>query len=827
MANKDCIDAILKVAPDLSREQAAAIDDIVAGYKRRRQQRGGAEDITAETIDFARRAGEDEVMAAMIERRDRLINIAVEKQALAFMGGGKASRRLSDMLTGSQRGYEGAARSADAEGKAIEAQLLGGLVSDLKKAGLLPSLRRSHLLGSVPVRDPALDADIANELARLTDPAFGRDTGNPIARDAAAIIHKYQEAARVLQNRAGAWIGKLEGWIVRQSHDMERIRRAGRESWKDFVRPLLDEKTFDGIENVESYLDQVWVNLATGNHLKADAVGSIKDMAFRGPGNRAKRLSAERSLFFKSADDWTAYNERFGTGDLMEAVAHGLGRAAQNTALMRKLGPNPQYMFERLRDKATLAAKEAGDEREVRDLNGWLLRAEFDEVAGFSNVPANPRLAHVASAIRIWNNLTTLGGVVLSSIPDVAVRAAALRHNGVGFLDRWGTTLDGFLAGYGSERREVADALGVGIDGVLSETFSRFAAADTAGGTLSKLQDTFFRLNLSTWWTNAMERGVGLVLANNLAKNVDRAFADLPELLRLNLGRYGIGEAEWTVVKQAAGRAADGRDYVTTDALRGLPDEAFAGLNRQEVETALQTYYVAESRDALTMPGAYERTLLRGATRRGTPHGEAIRFLSQLKTYPVTYLTRQFGREMLRRGAPDWYGLSSLIVTTTVLGYLAMAAKDIAKGRTPRDPSKPETFFAAMQQGGGLGIYGDFLFGEYNRFGGGLVSTVAGPTAGKVDQLASILTNLRDGQFDQAAATVRFARDMTPGINLFYSRLALDYLFLYQIQEALNPGYLRRMERRVEKENGAAFLWPPSRAIPYGGSDRLFEGVKG
>jgi hypothetical protein len=30
------------------------------------------------------------------------------------------------------------------------------------------------------------------------------------------------------------------------------------------------------------------------------------------------------------------------------------------------------------------------------------------------------------------------------------------------------------------------------------------------------------------------------------------------------------------------------------------------------------------------------------------------------------------------------------------------------------------------------------------------------------------------------------------------------------VQEAISPGTLRRMEQRVEKDNGQTFLWAPS-----------------
>ena len=45
------------------------------------------------------------------------------------------------------------------------------------------------------------------------------------------------------------------------------------------------------------------------------------------------------------------------------------------------------------------------------------------------------------------------------------------------------------------------------------------------------------------------------------------------------------------------------------------------------------------------------------------------------------------------------------------------------------------------------------------------------------------------------------------------TRAALDYMILYRIQEALNPGSLKRMERRLKDEQNQEFLLPPSEAV--------------
>jgi hypothetical protein len=56
-----------------------------------------------------------------------------------------------------------------------------------------------------------------------------------------------------------------------------------------------------------------------------------------------------------------------------------------------------------------------------------------------------------------------------------------------------------------------------------------------------------------------------------------------------------------------------------------------------------------------------------------------------------------------------------------------MAVNDALVGNPQRDFRNPMTLLAALAQGGGLGIYGDFLFGEVSRMGAGLVSTAGGP----------------------------------------------------------------------------------------------------
>jgi hypothetical protein len=168
---------------------------------------------------------------------------------------------------------------------------------------------------------------------------------------------------------------------------------------------------------------------------------------------------------------------------------------------------------------------------------------------------------------------------------------------------------------------------------------------------------------------------------------------------------------------------------------------------------------------------------------------------------------------------------------TTVFGYLALVAKSTAKGQTPPDPTKPETWVKAMMQGGGLGIYGDFIFGEFNKYGQSPVGTLAGPVFGEVENLLRTYSKVKDAETiedaksEMKAYLARTVINNTPFQNIFYARAVLDYLFLHQLQESVNPGYLSRLEERIMSETGQEFYLPPTQRIPYGGGDELFEGV--
>lgn len=808
-----CDSVIAKAAPDLSPEDR---EHILGAIVRRDRQRGGEMQLEGPELRWskaARELSEEQQVQAAVRRRAQQIDRMRAQKVDAFLAArqGKEAAAIDALNVGSERQGQGNALSVDAQARGLHSLLLGPVIRALREANLLPFVRRM---------DEAMERDVARELWLVNGWDLGASSGNKVARKIAEILSAGQEASRNLLNEHGAWIGRELSYIVRQSHDALAMRRAGFEAWREAILPKLDDRTFADLREDtpaarEAMLKNIYNNLVSGNHHYAAPGGTDPLAGFQGPGNLARKLSEGRVLHFKGPDEWLDYNKAFGRTNLMGASMQSLEHAARSAALMRVWGTNPEAAFKGAIQRAADAARDRGDFASSEALGGVWRQRYFDAAAGALNIPLNQRFAAVGSTIRAWMTTTKLGGVVLSALPDVAVRASTLRHEGVPLFHSYARSLSDLLEGTPTGiRGEVADHLTVGLNGLLGGLWARTGIHDHLPGRAARMVDLFMKLNLQTQWTDAHQRGVGLMLSENIGNNLGRPWEAINERLRNSLERYGITPADWQKMRDTPAKLEDGRAYFTADMVAD-PD----------VQVKMAAYMAETTANALTMTGARERALVTLGTRPGDALGEALRLFTQFKNYSVTFATRHIGRELYREGAADKAGLATLIASTTLLGFASLTLKDLARGKY-RDPQDTGDYLkligASLAQGGGMGIYGDFLFAEYNRFGGGFTDTLAGPAFGTMKQfMGAFATALRGPAEDDpekafgnaGAQLLRAGIDSVPFVNLFYTRMALDYLVLYRLQEAANPGFLRRMERRIERENAQHFVLPPSQVV--------------
>jgi hypothetical protein len=781
-------------------------------------------------------------MAAVIEKRNASLNIAARLKATSFINQFKAKgldfEGFAALLVGSQRVRIGARMSIDAEYKGFRGELHGGLIADVEKLNLM----REFVSGT-------FDRDIYNALWKM-----GQDTPDmsgipPEAIKLAEVINKYQTNARNNRNRFGAWIRDLQGYITRQTHDMFKIRAVPEDEWVNFVKDRLDLPKMmrlglisenDPIGSLRGLYD----DFASGVHMKN--IPAEEDSIAMGRGsNLAKRESVSRSLYFKDGLSAYEYNEQFGVGTLAQSVLVGLDRAASSTALLKTLGTNPEVTLTRMMDEYENSL--TGDRRaKFRESRGAIMNL-LAQVDGSVNVPGSVSAAKVGAILRAWQSMAKLGGALISSVSDLAGYAAELRYSQgknlfSGVLDGITALTKGRATG---EQAEILQSLGVFHESVAGSISARFDNPDLVAGKMAAAMQHFFRLNGLTWWTESLRDGAGLQHASYMASQSTKAFNDIdPELKRL-LGLYNVNEGKWEIMRLAVSQIEDGRKYMNPEALRTVPRSALeayiTSIGRTVSDTSVQNLIddlsqtmrvmtIDRAHLAVLEPNARVRAFMLRGTKPGTVSGEILRYIGQFKSFSIAMVQMVLGREVygrgydtvgeyLRKGRGDMVGLVTMVGMYAALGYAAMSIKDLIKGREPRDLIDKETglpsvktIAAAMAQGGGLGLYGDFLFGEYSRMGRTFTSSLAGPVIGNLDTLTDLWTRMRNGD-DLAAQSFKALIDNTPFANLYWLRPLLDYSILFNIQESLNPGFLRRMERRVERENNQTFFIKPSEVV--------------
>lgn len=832
MALKDCIEEIKRAAGrDLTDSE---LDDLVDELTKRVKQRqadktlDSAEKIMRETaVEIA----EDFERGAIMAKRQAALSFKARTEAVDYVmtnWSGKEEEGILAVMEGRNRAVFKGRSSIAADQLALADQYTSGFTYDVENIG--DGTWKLYVSGTI-------DEQIAVAREALD---LNPDATKGMMREAveiARVMKKWQEKMRADANDAGAFIGKIDGYVIRQSHDLWKIRAAGFEAWRDAILPKLDvARTFGDAGENDDVLRDIWVDLASGTHLKPPTVKDAPDIKV--PSSMAKRVSAQRELHFRSAKEWHAYHKEFGYGTIAEAMKRSFDIAGQNTALMRKLGPNPR---DNLRRIVTDIATRIDDPKRREALKTSAgergsISNSMDYLDGTILVPVDGLGASIGSNTRKVQDMAKLGGATASAIVDPAIYGTEVRYQGAGMLSGMAEAFGGLFASRKNPvTREVNAVLEVVSDDLMAAAHPRYSVAeDGAAGAVTRWHRAFFKVIGLTEWTDRLKAAFVRGTARRVAFHTRTAFADLNADFKRVIGLHGIDEPRWNIIRKAVRTEADGRDYVSAQSIEALPDKVFAPLlgggkasarrlknAKRELADQIRRLYVDRANIAVITPDVRTRRYAHGGTRPGTFDGEMRRFLMHFKSFPIGVLTNVVGREIygrgsdtlmqaLRNGNGEMVGLANLIVTTTLLGYAAMSIKDIAKGRKPRDPLDRRTMLAAMVQGGGLGIYGDFLFGELRtRYGGGAIATALGPEIGMAEDILDVIGRAREGD-DVAAASLRTLISNTPFANLIYTKAALDYLILYRMQEYLNPGSVRRMERRVEKENAQEFLLSPS-----------------
>lgn len=781
-----------------------------------------------------------------IYERNNLLNIQAKSgmkdvaRRFPLLGEG-----LRAFLVGSNKVREAGRKSVDYMSKAIHGKYFAKLVSSLEASGVLKDFKKST---------PEFVQDVYREMGAMTPGQPAKMvTKNEAAFKTAQVIDSVYQEMVARQNRAGGFIRRMPGYILRQTHDVAAIRSMGGignnpqsmhesfKNWSDFVKPLLDyERTFQGTDP-EKMLKNIHEALYTGKHGPAH---EEHDTGYGGKfSDLGAKISKERVLHFRGPDEAYKYNQAFGIKNFREAILSDVHSRARQIALMENMGPHFERNFEEVVNELQEEARTKDDSHKHMDslTKDWRLKADFNELVGKNEWSANPTLSKYSGFLKVNAQLSKMGAVVLSSVTDLASTTREMAYQGMSGLQAVGGGLSRMVKS-SPDQVSMARSCGVGMEALIGNALSRFQEHSTVYGWTHTAQKFFYDLSLLPRWNDSVKGAVATTMANHLGEHSHLPYDQLPGELRNVLTQYGLSDNKWNALRSTAYNHNDSK-FITPDQLHNIPNETIAKLvegdgrkptdtniqrMRDNLETSLTCYFMDRADIAVPTPGAAERKYATFNTQAGTPLGEAVRLMMMFKSFPITTMRKVIGRDVYGGGSDSlkqWllndhrgkFNMAMTVAMMTAAGYVAQSLHDLTHGKTTRDLVTDgkinwDTVRNAATQGGSLGLAGDMLMGDFDHNYRSYLQYAAGPVLGQLDDIFAMKHDMQDGKNVSWPAT-KLLLNNAPFANLFYIRPIMDYFILWHLQEMMSPGSLERMESRAETSNHQRYLIKPSQTV--------------
>jgi len=749
------------------------------------------------------------------ERKRRMIlQRAVQRRALNDIASYKGTNKGEALIALLERDGTGKSPYSNVAGR--QAALRGmahGMMDNI-----LSDLRKTKVLGRTTRTARAKSTSMVREI-------FGENTGDQAAKELAQAWQKASEFLRLSFNKAGGDIPKRKDWGMPQVHDNTAIRKAGREKWKQYIRPLLDAENMTSFRTgksmtvleFEDMLDEVWETIAT------DGFSKVSETSTAGQGKSlARRRQDHRFLKFKDADSWLKYQEEFGGGDVFSMMMSHIDTMSRDAALLEILGPNPNSTIKFLKTQVTKQAKEIDAQRGNDKMSKKLTKTfftfdnMFDYITGASHAPVHEGVARTFAGLGNMLTSAYLGSTsILAVMTDPNFTRIAKRMAGMPLFKSSMTKSLGMMTS-----RKVTKQQAIRL-GLIAENWSSVAygqaryAGDVMGGRVSEaISNAAMNISLLSPFTQAGRWAFGMEFMGFIADNAKKSWSELPQEFQSTMTRYGITRDAWS-------KLADVEPYQYKGATFLRPDDVME-LDR---DLAFKMLEMVQGMTNLAVPTASvrSRTALVSNTRAGTLTGEIARSFAMFKNFPVTFYQNNIKAAIFQNNKKRMASIGAdLLITSTAMAALAIQLREITKGRDPLSMDTPEFWGNAILTGGGLGIFGDFLFANVNRFGGGLAETTSGPRVSFLNSLRN-LTIGNVYQFIQGEDTnigresiMFFGRNM-PGASTWYLRLAIERTIMDQLLLATDPKAHRRfrtLERNRIRDYDQEYWWRPGQVTP-------------
>ncbi|TBR40673.1 hypothetical protein EYV96_03350 [Dyella terrae] len=712
------------------------------------------------------------------------------------------------------------------------------------------------------------DAREQNDLMRAI-----RDepTGRPEIDAAGATVRKVMDEAFQQMNDVGIHINRLDDWHTPQPWDWTKV---GADRGQ-FVKDAMDAVDLDRYiwpdgrpmkpDEVQKLISKSAETLGTnGSNKRGEKEGSGFSGSVGGSRN------APRQLHFKDANAYMAMMDKYGSADnVFSLLVHHLNGVARDVAAARVFGRDADNFFPQLVEKGfandALAVSGKSPEKRAKalekleDLKKRTLK-EWQAMRQPDHPGSMPGWVKVSQAIRGLAGASLLGTSTLSAIPDLQMAVGYTHLLGIAKSKILGNVAEGMKPT--AENRKNISRLGIVVDG-LEGAANRFGSEELGPHAIRFMNHVVHVGSGLRMWDRGMAHGVSASIMDMLGEHVGKSdYATLDPKTKAYLDSRGVTADHWQTWQLAdLDKGQDGtRTMLTPDSIYSIPDEKLQPLAEQRVKARDGTATDAEvARETRNLRSEAAQQLLgtalhevqigarggSGATvadqlmmgldpgARGTWWHEFCSWMLFLKQTPLgIFKSHMFD---VPQGMDDWRSAAvyraKFMAGSAALGALGLTLKNLVLGQDPEDLFTPKGLGKIAIASGGLGMYGDFMFGDKGDHQNGALAKVLGPGATMLEDALQLAFNARDAglgaagvEYEKgnepikpehlAAQGLRMVRNYsTPFMRIWYLKAAFNHMVYNQMMDNLSPGYTARVEQRMAQRNQGSW-WAAGDALP-------------
>jgi len=674
-------------------------------------------------------------------------------------------------------------------------------------------------------------------------------SGNKFAMEMATAWIRANELLRKLYNERGGAIPKIKGNYIPQHHEQTAVAAVDYKTWRDFYVNM-DDFTSDVLD-LERMIDYTTGQPFTKETFEIAMFKAYNNIVFQGSHKNThhhgfgqamynKRLD-HRFFIFKNADSWLKHNERFGgNSSVFDIMVGHFETMSRDIGLMDRLTPNPdhhmRWMASYVRKQVDLQATKlsAKEFKKLQNrMNTHIDDAEgmYMYLKGSTHAPINKGMAMWLASARGFQVVTKLLSAPVLALGDFNFARHTALFAGLPQTQFMMAHLRQILTLPKSELRRIAANSSVVAESYLdvASASARFTAEMTEQHeVMRRVTDFSLKLSGLNWQTQGGRNAAGMEFMAQLAL-LPKDFKKMPVKFQEYLEMFGIGAESWKIIKETeTWKPRPGAEFLNPTLILNRSDltkDAAEELAKKLMHA--RNDFINHATPTVNAKAATSGLIIGlGKTQPGTRTGELVRSIMQFKMFPMVFHHLHIMRGLNRgtAGGKAKY-LVPLVVTTTLMGAMAYEFKQILKGKdisSLDELQDPKYWINAMIHGGGLGYFGDLIFGSRYSAASGAAGVLGAVPGQALDTAELVFDNLFEGlstskKMNLGADLSKYLRRHTPGQSLWYARLAFERLIFDQLQAMIDPKWHSKKRRKIKKtrkEQGTDFWWRPGNITP-------------